>query len=82
MPPLVMKLVFTTMVDRSPFFIRPISSGLASQVCKGFIDPSLKKMIALIDSYLNKDGGRKWLAGTEEPTASDFLVSSWSYSIT
>lgn len=74
MPPLVMKLVFSTMVEKSPFFIRPISSALAGQVTSGYIDPSLKKMFALIDSYLAKEGGRKWLAGTEEPTAADFLV--------
>ncbi|KAK9895166.1 thioredoxin-like protein [Cystobasidium minutum MCA 4210] len=75
MPPLVMKLVFSTMVEKSPFFIRPISSALAGQVTSGYIDPNLKKMFALIDSYLAKDGGRKWLAGTDEPTAADFLMS-------
>lgn len=76
MPPLVMKLIFSTMVEKSPFFIRPISSALAGQVNSGYLDPNLKKMFALIDSYLAKDGGRNWLAGTDEPTGADFLVSA------
>jgi glutathione S-transferase len=74
MPPLVMKLIFSTMVAKSPFFIRPISSALAGQVNAGYLDPNLKKMFALIDGYLARDGGRKWLAGTDEPTAADFMV--------
>lgn len=75
MPSLVLKLLLKTMVDRSPFLIRPITSGVTGQVNKSFVDPNLAKMFSLIDSYLAKDGGRKWLAGTEEPTAADFLVS-------
>lgn len=75
MPPLVMKLIFSTMVEKSPFFIRPISSALSNQVTSGYLDPNLKKMFALVDGYLARDGGRKWLAGTDEPTGADFMVS-------
>ena len=75
MPLLVMKLVFNTLVERSPFFIRPISSTLSGQINKSYIDPNLVKMFQLLDTYLSKDGGREWLAGSDGPTGADFMVS-------
>ena len=75
MPPLVMKLLFSTMYTRSPFFIKPVVSMLTGGVNAGYIDPNLKNMFGMIDTYLAKDGGRDWLAGQQEPTAADFMVS-------
>jgi glutathione S-transferase len=75
MPPLVIKLLFSTMYTRSPFFIKPVVSMLTGGVNAGYIDPNLKNMFGLIDGYLAKDGGRDWLAGQKEPTAADFMVS-------
>lgn len=82
MPALVTKLIFSTMVAKSPFYIRPITSGITGQVSASYLDPNLKKMFALVDGYLARDGGRKWLAGTDDPTAADFMVRVIRASIT
>lgn len=75
MPPLLIKLLFSTMYNRSPFFIKPVVSMLTGGVNSGYVDPNLKNMFEMLDTYLAKDGGREWLAGQSEPTAADFMAS-------
>lgn len=74
MPPLVMKLVLTKAEASSPFFIRPIVGLVKNGIFSGYIDPNLKRIFAMINGYLERDGGRQWLAGGNEPTGADFMV--------
>jgi len=77
MPLMVIKLLFSTMYTRSPFFIKPVASMLTGGVNASYVDPNMKRMFALIDSYLAKDGGRQFIAGGDAqgaPTAADFLL--------
>lgn len=75
MPPLVLKVVFNTILEKSPFLVRPFTSMVTSQIGGSFIDPALASNFALVDEYLRKDGGRRFLAGGSEPTGGDFMVS-------
>ena len=75
MPPLVLKQVFNTIYEKSPFFVRPFTSIVTNQICKSFIDPANFNNFSLVDSYLSRDGGRHFLAGGREPTGGDFMVS-------
>jgi glutathione S-transferase len=76
MPPLVLKMVFSTILEKSPFFVRPFTSIVTNQICNSFIDPANFNNFRLVDSYLMKNGGRKYLAGGKEPTGGDFMVSA------
>lgn len=75
LPPLILKQVFQTIYEKSPFFVRPFTSIITNQICKSFIDPANFNNFALLNDYLSKDGGRKWLAGETEPTGGDFMMS-------
>lgn len=75
MPPLVLKMVFSTIQEKSPFFVRPFTSIVANQICSSFIDPANQTNFRLVDWYLRKDGGRAFLAGGNDPTGGDFMVS-------
>lgn len=84
MPPLVLKQVFQTIYEKSPFFVRPFTSIVTSQICRSFIDPANFNNFSLVDGYLKKDGGRNYLAGGREPTGGDFMVcfcSRWPWRI-
>lgn len=75
MPPLVLKLVFQTILEKSPFFVRPFTQIVANQIGGSFIDPVLRNNFGLVDLYLKRDGGRNFLAGGKEPTGGDFMMS-------
>lgn len=75
MPPLVLKLVFSTIHEQAPFFVRPFISIVNGHIQGSFIDPTVQNNFKLVDRYLSKDGGRQWLAGGSEPTGGDFMVS-------
>lgn len=61
MPNLVMKLVFSKVVERSPFFIRPISKSIQKSVDGAFINANISKMLDLMETHLSKN---KWFAGS------------------
>lgn len=72
MPPLLMKLVFNRIENGPmPFFARPIAKGIARKVKGGFIDPNLERIVAYMESELERDG---WFAGREF-TAADIQMS-------
>lgn len=77
MPPLVLKQVFNTILEKSPFFVRPFTMLVANQIGTSFIDPVLRNNFGLVDGYLKKDGGRTYLAGGREPTGGDFMVRAF-----
>jgi len=71
MPPLLMKLVFNRIENGPmPFFARPIARGIVRKVKRGFIDPNLERIVAHIESELERHA---WFAG-EEFTAADIQM--------
>ncbi|KAI8912250.1 glutathione S-transferase-like protein [Powellomyces hirtus] len=54
MPPLLMTLVFSSVVKQVPFFIRPVASAIASGVHAKLIDPDLARIGAYIERELSK----------------------------
>ena len=62
MPPLVMRLVFSKVVDQSPMLIKPVSKKIQSQVEKSMISSSLEKMLCMMEQHLQDN---HWFAGSE-----------------
>lgn len=62
MPPLVMRLVFTKVVEQSPMLIKPVSQSIRNQVEKSMISKSLVTMLAMIEQHLQDN---HWFAGAE-----------------
>lgn len=60
MPLLVMRLVFTKVVEKSPLFIKPISMGIQKQVEKSLIEDNLNKMLIMMENQLQDN---HWFAG-------------------
>lgn len=60
MPTLVMRLVFSKVVEKSPIFIKPISKGIQKQVENSMIARNLTKMLSLMEQQLQHN---RWFAG-------------------
>lgn len=60
MPTLVMRLVFTKVVAKSPMLIKPISKGIQKQVEHSMIANNLTVMLAMMDQHLSDN---HWFAG-------------------
>jgi glutathione S-transferase len=71
MPPLLIKLVFDQMEQKSPFFLRPIVSAISQPVKSSFIDPQITTHLDYLESELAQD---PWFAG-KEFTAADIQMS-------
>ena len=72
MPPLVMKLVFDKVREAPvPFFIKPVTKGIADKVMKSFVGPNISNNMDFIEGYLR---GREWFAGSQL-TGADFQMS-------
>lgn len=71
MPPLVMRLVFTKVVERSPKLIRPIAKGIRKQVEASMISRNISKTLDLVESELSSG---QWFAG-EEFSAADIQMA-------
>lgn len=61
MPLLVMRLVFTKVVEKSPMLIKPISRGIRKQVESSMIRDSLLTMLDMMELQLQNN---HWFAGT------------------
>lgn len=70
MPPLLMRLVFSKVVESSPFFIQPISKSIQSKVEHSMIQKNIDKIFLLMEQHLQD---KHWLAGSEF-TASDIQM--------
>lgn len=70
MPPLVMRLVFNKVVERSPALIKPVSKGIRKQVEDGMISGNIDKVLNLMEHHLNHD---RWFAG-ESFSAADIQM--------
>lgn len=62
MPPLVMRLVFTKVVEQSPMLIKPVSKSIRNQVEKNMISKSLDAILAMMEQHLQDN---HWFAGAE-----------------
>ncbi|WP_201529567.1 MULTISPECIES: glutathione S-transferase [Psychrobacter] len=60
MPPLVMRLVFTKVVEKSPMLIKPISKGIQKQVENSIIEDSITSILAMMEQQLQDN---HWFAG-------------------
>ena len=60
MPQLVMRLVFSKVVERSPMLIKPISKGIRKQVEDGMINNNILNNLNLMEQHLQHS---HWFAG-------------------
>jgi glutathione S-transferase len=72
MPPLLMKLVFTT-IERTkmPFFVKPIAKGISQKVQGAVVDPNLQRQLDFMEAELGKS---EWFAGNDF-SAADIQMS-------
>ena len=71
MSPLLQKLLFTLLPQRSPAIMRPVVKGVAGQVIKTIVDPALQQHMAFWEGELGKS---EWFAGNAF-TAADIQMS-------
>lgn len=72
MLPLLLTLIFSKVASSPvPFFIKPITKGIAAKVMNSFVKPQLKLHLDFVESELGKT---KWFAGNEF-TAADIQMS-------
>jgi glutathione S-transferase len=71
MPPLLIKLIFDQMEQKSPFFLRPIVSVISQPVRSSLIDPQITTQLDYLESEL---GHYPWFADNEF-TAADIQMS-------
>ena len=68
----VMKLVFDKVRSAPvPFFLKPVTKGIADKVMKSFVGPNISNNMDFIEAYLR---GREWFAGSQL-TGTDFQMS-------
>ena len=71
MTPLLLKLVFSALPQRSPFLVRGVVKAVAGKVQDGFIDPQIASHIAYWEAELSKS---EWFAG-DAFSAADIMMS-------
>ncbi len=71
MPLLVMKLIFSSLPSRMPFFLRPMARTISKAVSERLIDPQLADHVALWKAELARGG---WFAG-DAFSAADIIMS-------
>ena len=72
MPPFVMKLVFDKVRSAPvPFFLKPVTKGIADKVMKSFVGPNISSNMDFINAHLAKN---EWFAGSQM-TGADFQMS-------
>jgi glutathione S-transferase len=71
MPPLLIKLIFDQMEEKSPFLLRPIVRAISQSVRSSFIEPQITTHLDYLESELEH---YPWFAG-DEFTAADIQMS-------
>ncbi|MEM8858212.1 MAG: glutathione S-transferase [Chloroflexota bacterium] len=63
-PLLVMRIIFDRIENaKVPFFIKPVSKGIVSQVMKSYLGPNLKNQFDFVEEYLSNNqffGGERF----------------------
>jgi glutathione S-transferase len=62
MPSLLLKLVFSRMPGRVPFFIKPVARAIAKAGDRQLVAPNLTAQMAFLESELSS---RDWFAGAD-----------------
>ncbi|NNP68561.1 glutathione S-transferase [Acinetobacter sp. Ac_5812] len=70
MPNLALKQIFSRMVDRSPFFARPLIKIIKRSFDRQFLNPTLYQQMAFIEQHL---ATHAWFAG-ENFSAADIMM--------
>ncbi|MCH7391480.1 glutathione S-transferase family protein [Acinetobacter dispersus] len=70
MPNLALKQIFSRMVERSPFFTRPLIKIIKRAFDQQFLNPTLYSQMALIEQHLT---AHVWFAG-ENVSAADIMM--------
>jgi glutathione S-transferase len=72
MPNLLLRALFDQIeAARVPFYIRPVTRGLASRVKQAFVQPQIERHLDFLEAEL---GGAPWFAGADI-TAADLQLS-------
>jgi glutathione S-transferase len=71
MPPLLIKLVFDKMEEKSPFFLRPIVRSISRPIKSSFLEPQITTHLDYLESELEH---YPWFASNEF-TAADIQMS-------
>jgi glutathione S-transferase len=71
MAPLLMRLIFSLLSNRSPALMRIFAQAIAARTLRGYIDPQLKIHFDFIESEL---GRFPWFAGADF-SAADVMMS-------
>jgi glutathione S-transferase len=71
MPPLLIKLIFDQMEQKSPFFLRPIVRSISQPIRSSFLDPQITTNLDYLESELEH---YPWFVGNEF-TAADIQMS-------
>ncbi|ENX42602.1 glutathione S-transferase [Acinetobacter sp. NIPH 2100] len=70
MPNLALKQIFSRMVDRSPFFARPVMKMIKRSFDRQFLNPTLYRQMSFIEQHLATS---VWFAG-ESFSAADIMM--------
>ena len=73
MPPLLLKLIFGTLIPKAPmpFFAKPIARGISAKLMGVMVDPNLKRQLDFMEAELGKS---EWFAG-DAFSAADIQMS-------
>jgi glutathione S-transferase len=71
MTPLLLKLIFSVIPQRSPLLVRPVARGISKKVGAAMIDPQIASHLAYWEAELGKS---EWFAG-DRFTAADIMMS-------
>ncbi|RZJ46335.1 MAG: glutathione S-transferase [Brevundimonas sp.] len=71
MTPLLLKLIFSVIPQRSPLLVRPVARGISRKVGAAMIDPQIANHLAYWEAELGKS---EWFAG-DRFTAADIMMS-------
>ena len=71
MPPLLMRLIFSSLPARAPALLRPITRSIAGRTLESYVNPQLKTHFDFIEAEL---GRSKWFAG-DAFSAADVMIS-------
>ena len=71
MPPLLMRLIFSSLPARAPALLRPITRSIAGRTLESYVNPQLKTHFDFIEAEL---GRSKWFAG-DAFSAADVMMS-------
>ena len=71
MPPLLIRLLFGAMIEKSPALVRPLVKGITSFPEKLYVGPNIRRTLDFLESELGK---RAWFGGPEF-TGADIQMS-------